>query len=261
MPKVALLVIDPQNDFCHSTGSLYVAGAEKDMARLATFVKNNKEKINHIALTQDSHHVIDISHPGFWQDKYGKNPNPFTIITGESIEKGEWFPRFFPKDAIEYIHKLEAQGEFPHCIWPEHCLIGTTGAAIVDELMDSIKEWCRLGNWYKVFTKGTYPLAEHFGAFRANVEVPNIPATQLNQDIVKDLENNDKVILSGEAKSHCVGSTLKQCLDYFPDLAKKFVILEDCMSPVPGFENLSDDTFKRAKQMGVQFTTSTDFKF
>ncbi len=258
--KVALLVIDPQNDFCLPTGSLYVSGAEKDMARLAAFVKNNKEKIDHIALTQDSHHVIDISHPGFWQDKDGKNPNPFTIIKGEDVDKGVWTPRFFPIDAVNYIHKLEAQGEFPHCIWPEHCLMGTTGAAIVDVLMDSIKEWCRLGKWYKIFTKGTYPLAEHFGAFRANVEIPNVPATQLNQDITKDLNVYDKVILCGEASSHCLANTLKQVMDYFPDLAKKFIILEDCMSPVPGFEHIADNIFENAKQMGIEFISSTKLK-
>ena len=259
--KVALLVIDPQNDFCLPTGSLYVSGAEKDMARLAAFVKKNKEKINHIALTQDSHHVIDISHPGFWQDKNGKNPNPFTIIKGEDVDAGVWSPRFYPIPAIEYIHKLEAQGEFPHCIWPEHCLMGTNGAAVVDELMDTIKEWCRLGHWYKIFTKGTYPLAEHFGAFRANVEIVDVPSTQLNQDIVKDLSEYDKILLSGEASSHCVANTLKQVMDYFPALAKKFSILEDCMSPVPGFEHIADKIYEDAKKMGIDFVKTTDVKF
>ncbi len=50
MKKNALLIIDPQNDFCNpgdttesNKGSLYVDGAEKDMLRLANWIKQNKD--------------------------------------------------------------------------------------------------------------------------------------------------------------------------------------------------------------------------
>jgi nicotinamidase-related amidase len=79
--KNALLIIDPQVDFCDPKGKLYVNGAEKDMERVAKFILQNKEKIDYIAITLDSHRPIDISHPAFWQDCDGNHPGPFTIIT------------------------------------------------------------------------------------------------------------------------------------------------------------------------------------
>ena len=43
--KLHLLIIDPQNDFCSSQGSLYVPGADQDMGRLARLVDRLKDKI------------------------------------------------------------------------------------------------------------------------------------------------------------------------------------------------------------------------
>jgi nicotinamidase/pyrazinamidase len=258
--KNALLIIDAQNDFCLPTGALSVPGADKDMERLANFIKANKEKIDYIGMTQDSHHPIDISHPSFWQDKDGNFPNPFTIITSKDVDDGVWTPRFFPNEAVKYIHELESQGEFPHCIWPEHCVIGTTGAAIVDSVMDSVREWSRLGKFYGVFTKGTYPMTEHFGAFRANVPVTNRPETQINQNLIETLEKYDRVYFAGEARSHCVANTLRQAIEIAPELAKKFVILEDCMSAVPGFETLGESIYDEARKMGIEFKKSSEIK-
>lgn len=256
--KNALLIIDAQIDFCTPTGSLYVAGAEKDMERLGNFIDKNQSEIDYIGLTMDSHQVIDISHPGFWQDKDGKNPGIYTMITAADVLAGTWAPRFYPKEAIAYIQELEAQGEFPHCIWPEHCIIGSPGAAIMPEIMAAVQSWCRVkGEFHQVVTKGTWPLTEHFGAFRANVPVEGHPETQLNSNLIHKLEKFENVYFAGEAKSHCVANTLRQAMQ-FPTLAKKFVILEDCMSDVPTLGFLGDATYVAAKALGIQFVKSTD---
>lgn len=257
MKKIALLVIDGQNDFCTVNGSLFVAGATDDMNRVSGFILKNKKAIDYIALTQDNHQVIDISHPSFWQDKNGNFPNPFTIITTKDVNEGIWSPRFAPLEAIKYIEQLETQAEFPHCIWPEHCIIGSEGAAFIPVLMDAVKEWARQGRFYQVVAKGTNPLTEHFGAFRANIPIQNRPETQLNQKLIQTLESYDNIFFAGEAKSHCVANTLKQALD-FPDLAKKFIILEDCMSNVTGFEHLADKIYDDAVKVGVTFEKSTN---
>jgi nicotinamidase-related amidase len=257
MKKIALLIIDAQYDFCDPSGSLFVPGAEDDMKRVSDFIIKNKKKIDYIALTQDNHQIIDISHPSFWQDKDGKFPDPFTIITAQQVNEGEWSPRFAPQKAIKYIEDLEAQGEFPHCIWPEHCIVGSKGAAILDKIMDSVKEWSRQGRFYQVVAKGTNPLTEHFGAFRSNIPIQNQPETQFNQKLIQTLESFDVVYFAGEAKSHCVANTLKQAMD-FPELAKKFVILEDGMSNVPGFENLATSIYDNANSLGIQVAKTID---
>lgn len=253
--KTLLLVIDMQNDFCLPGGALYVGGAEKDVERLGKFIARNQDLIDHIIMTQDNHHVVDISHPVFWEDKNGNPPPPFTGISTGDVDQGIWLPRFEKEKALEYIHKLEQQGEFPHTIWPEHCIIGSSGAAITDEIMDPVKGWARKGNFYELVIKGTNPLTEHFGALRANIPVEGSPETQLNTHLINTLKRYETILVAGEAKSHCVASTVKQMLN-IEGFAQKLVILEDCMSDVAGFETLALSIYENAKLKGTRFTTS-----
>lgn len=254
----AILIIDPQYDFCNRQGALYVEGADADMLRLAQWIKMNKAKIGHIAVTADSHPVNDISHPSFWQDKAGKFPDPFTPITIHDISVGKWTPRFFANEAVAYVETLEKQGEFGHFIWPYHCLTGSSGAAIADILMEALGEWALMGNFYHLITKGTYPVSEHFGIFRANVPVADHPETQLNIALIETLSQYERVFLAGEAKSHCVANSLKQAMDEAPELARKFIILEDCMSDVTGLGYLAEPIYNRARSMGILFAKSAD---
>jgi len=263
MKKNALLIIDPQNSFCNpgdangnNRGSLYVAGAEKDMQRLANWIDINREGIDYIGVTLDMHQPNDIAHPNFWQDKNGNFPSPFSIITVKDVENGVWTPRFDPNRCLKYLRDLEAQGEFPHVIWPVHCVIGSEGAAIYPPLMDAIMRWTVRGKFFETVGKGTYPFSEHFGAFHAQIPDPQRPETQLNQRLIKTLEYAQNVYLSGEAKSHCVANSLKQVLNEAPTLAQKFIILEDTMSNVTGFETIADPIYQKARSMGVRFSTT-----
>ncbi len=265
MKKNALLIIDPQNDFCNpgdangtGRGSLYVDGAEKDMERLADWIRTNKDAVDFIGMTIDSHQPNDISHPNFWADKDGNFPVPFTVITSADVESGKWSARFSPQKCLNYLQELEKQGEYPHVIWPVHCLIGSTGAAVYQPLMDAIVEWTIRGKFYQTVAKGTFPFTEHFGAFRAQIPDATRPETQLNQALLKNLEMYQNIYLAGEAKSHCVANSLKQVLDEAPDLAHKIIVLEDTMSNVAGFETLADPIYKKAEEMGVQFRKTTD---
>lgn len=261
--KNALLIIDPQNDFCNpgtqtgsQQGSLYVPGAEEDMDKLSQFVLNNIQNIDNISVTLDSHHFNDIAHPSFWVDKDGNHPVPMTNISSDDVKNGKWTPRFDPQRCLKYLEDLEAQGEFPHTIWPTHCVIGSEGHAIYKPISDALQEWAR-NHWIvQTFTKGTYPFTEHFGAFAAQIPDPNRPETQFNHRIVKSLEEYQNVYFAGEAKTHCVASTLKQALDEVPQLAQKLVILEDCMSPVPGFEDMVKPIYDRARSEGIRFSTT-----
>ncbi len=253
-----LLIIDMQNDFCKPDGALYVKNAEKDISRLGTFITGYHDRLDHIILTQDNHHVIDISHSVFWEDDKGNPPEAFTQINTDDIEKGIWRPRFEKERAIEYIRDLESQGEFPHVIWPEHCIIGSYGAAIVDEIMEPVKKWAREGRYFDVVTKGSNPLTEHFGALMANVPIKNNPETQLNTELIKTFHLFDTILIAGEAKSHCVATTVKQMLN-IDGIARKLVILEDCMSDVTGFETIALPIYEKAKNDGVRFTLSAEW--
>lgn len=254
----ALLIIDAQYDFCNPEGALYVQGANADMIRLAKWIKSNRSKINHISVTLDNHPVNDISHPSFWHDKKGNFPNPYTPISSRDIHDGKWTPRFFLKEATHYVESLETQGEFGHFIWPYHCLIGSRGAAIDEHIMDALIEWTVDGKFYHPVIKGTNPLTEHFGIFRANIPIAGQAETQLNHDLINTLNQFQHVFLAGEAKSHCIANSLKQAIEEAPELARKFVILEDCMSDVSGLSHLGTPIFNRAREMGIPFVKSTD---
>ena len=65
----------------------------------------------------------------------------------------------------------------------------------------------------------------------------------------------------GEAKSHCVANSLKQILDFAPELVPKLVVVTDCMSDVTGLGYLADPIYAEARTRSVRFMESnTVFK-
>lgn len=254
----ALLIIDAQFDFCHPDGALFVPGADADIERIANLIRRFAARIDHIVVTLDTHHILDIAHPLFWLDAVGHHPAPFTHISAAEVKAGQWIPRFDAGQAIQYVMDLEADGQFQHFIWPEHCLIGAHGAALHDTLLAALRDWTQQRDLdYKAVQKGLYPLTEHFGIFRAQVPDPAVAETQLNTDLIADLESFDTVYLMGEAKSHCVANSLKQMLDFAPGLLPKLVVVGDCMSDVTGLGHLADAIFAEARGRGVRFAEST----
>lgn len=260
--KVALIIIDPQNDFCSPRGSLFVPGADEDNKRLAEWILEKKLEIDQVIVTLDSHFIIDISHPKFWVDSNGESPEPFTIIKASDVIDGKYKPAysmFSDGIVLTYLEKLEEQGEFEHCIWPEHCITGTWGSAVDTMIAGCLREWSVSGSearFVTYITKGSHPLTEHFGAFRAQVALSNANETQVNMSLIEKIDMFDKIYLAGQAESHCVANSLKQIMDLAPNIAKKFVVLEDTMSPVPGFENLADPIYEKAREMGIGFETT-----
>lgn len=262
----ALLIIDAQYDFCNPDGALYVQDAENDIKRLSVFITKNARHLNHICLTLDNHPLNDISHPSFWKDNHGNPPAPFTQITLKEVEEEKWIPNFNPNQVKEYLTALELQGEFPHIIWNPHCLIGSKGAAIDETLFKALEYWIKTNTennenkQYQTVTKGTYPLTEHFGIFQAQIPVEDQPETQLNQSLLDSLNQYKNLYLAGQAKSHCVATSLKQIMDYAPQLAQKVIVLEDCMSDIPNMGHLGEPIYRRAKEIGVRFVKSTEIE-
>jgi len=264
MKKIALLIIDGQVDFMDLPGSaLPVKGATNDMDRVAAFIKKHGAEISSISCTLDSHRTIDISHPSWWVDKDGVNVLPFTPISYQDLLDGKYTPLFAPTWSIDYVKRLEEQGEFSHFIWTYHCLIGSKGASLYEPLHAAINEWEATRKIpVKFVTKGDNPYTEHFGAFRANIEMPEDPKTQFNQDLVKTLMEYDDVYLVGEARSHCVANSLRQAVNEVPALASKIIILEDCMSDVPdlppAFYQQVNDIYTDCISKGVRVSKSTN---
>lgn len=262
--KMHLLIIDPQNDFCDPNGSLFVPGADQDMQRLSDFMERVNHKIDDIHVTVDSHHLFDIAHPMYWKDSSGSNPQPFTIITSEDVKSGKWHPSVESEKtwALLYTENLASQdNKFPLCIWPPHCLIGSPGHNLYQPIYEAITNWEKSEVAITdIVTKGSNYKTEHYGGLMSEVPDPDDPGTQLNTALIQTLQTADLIVCAGEALSHCLATTLTQIIENFGDEnAKKLILLRDCMSPVPGFEDAADNFIKYAIDHGVRFENSTQF--
>lgn len=281
--KIELLGIDPQYDFCDvpeqfkartvdaETGkevvinpALPVTGAWDDSIRLSKFIKKAGHLINQITVTLDSHQQYDIAHPLFWKDKNGQHPNPFTLIPSDSIKNGDWTPLDSSKRdyAIEYTEALEKGGLYQLFIWPPHCLIGTVGHNVITPIMNELMEWEKkyIGRVNYV-TKGHNPYTEHYGGFQAEYPLHNDNTTQLNTKLIEKFQKADLVLLTGQALSHCVASTVRQLANNFgEDNIKKLVLLADTCSPVAGFEQNAIDFKKEMSARGMIIVNTTDIQ-
>lgn len=245
-----LLIIDPQNDFCDgpAAGNLAVPGAWDDMRRLAGFIDREAGQIDAITVTLDSHHHLDIGHPAWWRMPDGSEPAPFTIVTAQDVTEKRITPAepWLAAHATKYLEILERQGRFVHTIWPTHCLLGTPGHAIQPDLMTALNRWSASTNHQVNFVlKGMNPLTEHYSAIRAEVPDPHDQATATNMALVERLMQADRLVVAGEALSHCVKATVE---DYVADAekrglrgaAKRISFLTDAMSPVPAIPDGPD---------------------
>lgn len=276
--KTHLLLIDPQNDFCDlppdwlprspATGELLqpalpVAGAHADMQRAAGLVKRLGGKVDAITVTLDSHHRIDIAHPGFWLEvASGRAPGPFTPITVAQVRAGAYQPRDAARldRVLAYLDALEATGRYTLMVWPVHCQMGSWGHGVHAGLQAALDAWAdREGRSVEVVTKGENPWTEHYSALQAEVPDPADEATELNQALLTELDRFDRVLIAGEAGSHCVRATVEHLAAHLPSgQMSKLVLLTDCISPVAGFEAQQAEFLAAMQAKGLQLTTSTE---
>lgn len=261
MKRTAILGIDLQNDFTLPSGSLFVQNADIDVVRIADFIRNNQSKIDYVALTLDSHQPIHIAHQIYWQDRGGDYPELFSVISTGDVKDGKWMPQFNKDLAITYLEQLE-QKNGVCTIWPMHCILGTEGWAINKKITDSLAEWAITNDKsYELYYKGYSQSTEHYSIFKAAVEWEDEPETFLNTRLLSRLNEFDEVLLLGEAADYCVANSLNDILDQCDELAKKTIILTDCISWINPDNKRAKKIFEKARGLGVRFETSRDYKF
>lgn len=277
----SLVIIDPQNDFCKAPvkeivdyglmgdqletiepgGSLYVDGADSDMESLSTFISDNPYSISDIYVTLDDHKRLDIAHAMWWVNDDEMPPAPYTVITYRDVKNGKWKASVpeYQEWSEKYLKQLDDQGNYPHVIWPYHCIAGTEGAAIVPVLENALREWeevMRISP--EIIRKGQDPLSEHYSAVKAEVVTQN-PHTDVNKDFISELKLFDEILVAGEALSHCLANTVRDMVRYGID-PKSLIVLIDCTSNVPTFEELGVAFQREMELIGVRFMTTKEFK-
>jgi len=238
-------------------------GADEDVNRLADFINKNIKKIDDIHVTLDSHRLIDVAHPIFWVNSKGEHPDPFTIISVEDVKNGAWTTTNpgWKQKGLEYVQGLEDNARYPLCIWPNHTMIGTWGHCVAKPVSDALLAWqeARFGV-VNFVTKGSNIFTEHYSALKADVVDPYDPTTSMNTDLLDVLQSADEIIITGEALSHCVANTITDIADNFgEENIKKFVLLENTCSNVPGFETLGTDFIRNMVARGMKVTTSDKY--
>jgi nicotinamidase/pyrazinamidase len=285
MTATTLLLVDVQRDF-HPGGSLAIPNADEDADRIAELIRAHGSQISRIVATMDSHHKLHIAHPGFWLSSEGKQPDPFTIISLQDIQDGKWKPRDslrLPSDvldstvfsgmdqvlkedgsidllkySIEYAKRLEEKGRFQICVWPEHCLIGSPGHCVVDVVRQAMDEWCvSTGGTIEWVLKGQNLLTEMYSALEA--DVPTTQSTSFNKELQTSMETSDRLLVCGQAMSHCVNYTLRDIVSHWPkEEMSKISLLTDCTSAVPGFEAAAETFRKDMRVVGVVLQTAAE---
>lgn len=262
-PRIHLLVIDPQNDFMDVPGAaLPVAGAQADMQRLASLIDGAGSAIGDIWVTLDSHHGIGIERPGMWRTGDGGPVAPFTGITAADVRAGRFLPRnpeALPR-VLAYLDALEAAGRYTLMVWPVHCEIGTWGHNVNEMVRAAYNRWeasC-LRPVHKVF-KGMNAWTENYSALQAEVPDPSDADTELNTRLIEALDAGDRIVIAGEASSHCVLATTEHLAANLPSRrVDKLVLLSDCMSPVAGFEDQAQRFLSEMRRRGATVTSSMD---
>lgn len=285
--RIALMLVDLQNTFCIPGFELYVGGrsgtgAVEDNQRLCAFIYRNLHLITEICPTMDTHQAFQIFHSIFLVNDRGEHPQPFTLVTEDDIVKGLWKfnPAVAPSLGISeefgqhylrhYTHTLKAGGKYDLTIWPYHAMLGGIGHALVSAVEEAIFFHSIARYSHPDFqVKGDNPLTENYSVLRP--EVLNDPAgrqiADKNKRFIKKLLDFDVVIVTGQAKSHCVAWTIEDLLSEIlavdRKLAEKVYLLEDCSSPVvvPGvvdYTDQADAAFRKFAEAGMHLVRSTD---
>ncbi len=269
--RILLLLIDPQLDFCHPNGNLYVVGGEgavKDCMRTAQFIYRNLPQLTRIAATMDTHYPFQIFFPEFWLlprleipgtgtlvvsdgnrlvnrgmdgTEYGPlipNPNVLQFIDGYDYA---WLKHY----AKHYVDELKREGKYSLLLWPHHALLGHDGHRLSNVIHEAMLYHGFMRNtspW--LIQKGDDWLTESYSVFRSEVEFapnPESPSydyrvgtnnTSLISQMMKDY---DAIIIGGQASSHCVKASVEDIITHLcgdRGSLDKIYLLTDCMSPV-----------------------------
>ncbi|MBS2019091.1 MAG: nicotinamidase [Deltaproteobacteria bacterium] len=273
--RIAAFGIDCQIGFSTPGASLFVPGAVEDTQRTIEWLYRNLDKITQVAFSLDTHRVFQIFHPAWWIDDHGKHPAPFTTISVGDVKSGKWKPVAHPAECLEYVKQLEARGKYVLTVWPYHTLLGGVSHALVPALMEAAMFHALVRQAQTHFeTKGTHAMTENYSVLSPEVrEISGKSVGTFNAAFFKMLMEYDRVYVFGQAKSHCVLSTLRDMQEHIaqvdPKLMGKVWILEDATSPVPAppldplpptldFPRIADEAFAQLKAAGMNIVKTSE---
>lgn len=270
--KVLFVGIDFQYCFLEGIGTLGVPGSKNDVRRTIEWLYKNCHKVTRVMLSADDHTLQQIFFPCWWSDKFGNNPDSYTIITHDDVVHKNWIPNYdkmIPDEnnpgamisyCQEYVRHLEEGKRQKLQIWPYHATSETFDSNIEAQLTAMVyyHARCRHNDPF-IARKGTDPWSEMYSLIKPEWSMNGY----INQPVLDEFAKYDMVVFTGEAASHCAGLTVLDTAQYFAQKSGRkpqLVVLRDCMSPIPGFEDYTEELYKSLQEeYGVLVTKSTKF--
>jgi nicotinamidase-related amidase len=262
-----------------------------DNDRIARFVYRNLARLTEITCTLDTHYPFQIFSPSFWLDREGAPLTAHREITTDDIRSGRVRPNpaiawwvaegrdlgWLGRQVEFYCAELERSGKYTLYLWPPHCLLGGEGhvlAGVVQEarLFHAYARGSRDGTEIK----GGHPLTENYSVLAPEVRRRHDGGAlaERNSTFLETLLAADKLVIAGQAASHCVKSSVEDLLDAIrardASLARKVYLLRDGMSSVavadparPGaflfdFTPQSEAALARFSEAGMHVVSSTE---
>lgn len=285
--RIAMLLIDVQNTFCIPGFELFVAGrtgtaAVDDNRRLCEFIYRYLGSITSFQVTLDTHRAMQIFHPVYLINAEGEHPAPLTMVSYDDVRQGKW--RFNPSVAeslgvspehgqrqlLHYTSRLQEQGKYELTIWPYHAMLGGIGHALVASIEEAVF-FHTIARYTQpsIVIKGEYTDTESYSAIGPEVlhGMDGQPIANKDGSFLQTVIDHDMVIVAGQAKSHCVASTvadlLEEILEHDAALVKRIYLLEDCSSPVvvPGvvdFSEQADKAYREFASAGMNIVRTSD---
>lgn len=97
-----------------------------------------------------------------------------------------------------------------------------------------------------------------YSAIKAEVVDPLDITTNVNEELVGRIKLADKVVVCGQALSHCVNYTMRDIIPHWNRYNSDLILLEDCCSSVYNCESLSSEFIKDMKAIDVTVCKSTE---
>jgi nicotinamidase-related amidase len=281
--RVGLLLVDVQNTFCVPDFELFVAGrsgmaAVEDNTRLCRFVYENLESITRVHATLDTHTSMQIFHSMFFVDDSGEHPAPMTAISLADVETGRW--KVNPRVSetlgvgqdyvVHYCRSLTRDGLYSLMVWPYHAMLGGIGHALVSAIEEALFFHSIVRSSPTEFEiKGMNPLTENYSVLRPEVleDGSGSEMVKPNDALTEQLLVYDALVVAGQAKSHCVASTVANLLAEIqkrdPELARKVYLLEDCTSAVVvagvvDFTEQANEAYRDFEAAGMHIVRSSE---
>jgi nicotinamidase-related amidase len=288
-----LLLIDAQKDFCLPEGASFVSdggggGAVEDTRRIAEFLYRNLGQLSEVVCTLDSHLPHHIFFPSFWIDEDGRHPAVHTQVRAEDVREGRLVPdpglgswigessEWLRRQAEFYCAEIERGGRYELYLWPPHCLVGSDGHSLVGVVQEArLFHSLVRGSPAALELKGLERLTESYSVLGPEVEATfdGRPLAAGREAFGGQLLNADRIVVAGQAASHCVRSTLFDLRRLIeaerPELMTEVYILGDCMSSVvvndPGrgevlkdFRQETENALEELEAAGMRVVRSTE---